>query len=145
MCVRNEVNKDVIKQDLLCNANGSHVVIFLVVWFYFTSQICHCGYVSGCKNIKMIRNLASLEDTRLDEPLFCTVAETVLFLYLEAVDFSSCGCSDPFSIGHETLMRHALMSFHILSWSFMLICFTGELLYFFCFTGCLRRAFRPVL
>lgn len=30
MCVRNKVNKDVVKQDLPCNANDSHV-IFLVV------------------------------------------------------------------------------------------------------------------
>jgi len=64
----------------------------------------------------MIRNVvASLQNTSLDEPLCCTVDEIVMSLYLEAVCFSSCGYTDPFSVGHETLMRHSLMSFHILT------------------------------
>lgn len=110
------------------------VWFFWLLWFYFTSQICHCRYASGHKTMKIIRNVVvSLQNIRLDEPLCFTVAEAVMSLYLEAVCFSSCGYSDPFSIEHETLMRHALMSFHILSWRFMLTCFTGRLLFFFFF------------
>lgn len=93
------------------------------------------------KNMKIIRNIASLRNTRLDEPLCCTVAETVMSLYIEAVDRSSCGYSDPFSIGHETLMRHPLMSFHILFWSFMLIGFTERHLGFFLFYMMSQKSF----
>lgn len=65
--------------------------------------------------MKIIRNVASLQNTRFDEPFCCTVAETVMSLYLDTVYFLSSGYSEPSSIGHETLMRRVLMSFHILS------------------------------
>lgn len=66
--------------------------------------------------MKTVRNaVVSLQNTRFDEPFCCTVAETVMSLYLDTVYFLSSGYSESFSIGHETLMRHALMSFHTVS------------------------------
>lgn len=68
--------------------------------------------------MKIVRNIAvSLQNTRFDEPFCYTVAETGMSLYLDIylVYFLNSGYSEPFSIGHETLMGHTLMSFHILS------------------------------
>lgn len=102
------------KQDHPCNTNGSYV-IFLVVMILlhfpnWSLWICLC-----MQNMKIIRNVVvSLQNTRFDETFCCTVAEAVMSLYLDTVYFLSSGYSEPFSTGHETLMTHVLMSFHIL-------------------------------
>lgn len=118
------------KQDHSCNVNGSYV-IFLVVMILLHFPNWSLRICLWMQNMKIIRNVASLQNTRFDEPFCCTVAETVMSLYLDTVYFLSSGYSELSSIGHETLMRCVLMSFHILSWTFMLICFTGRIWGFF--------------
>lgn len=141
-------HRNVAKQDYPSNVNGS-CVIFLVVMILLHFPNWSLRICLWMQNVKIVRNIAVLlQNTRFDEPFCCTVAETGMSLYLDIylVYFLNSGYIEPFSIGHETLMGHILMSFHILSWSFMLICFTGRILgFFFSFTGCLRRAFRSVL
>lgn len=108
-------HRNAAKQDHPCNVNGSYV-IFLVVMILLHFPNWSLRICLWMQNMKIIRNvIVSLQNTRSDEPFCCTAAETATSLYLDRVYFLSSGYSESFSVGDETLIRHALMSFHILS------------------------------
>lgn len=108
-----------------------HVWFFWLLWFYFTFQIGHWEYAVDAKH----ENYQKWCCVTLEHKIWWAILLYCCWncygsIFRQSL-FFELWYTESFSFGNETLMRHALMSFHILSWSFMLICFTGRILGFF--------------